>query len=110
MTAALHQRLGGAEGITRLVDDVIAAHLANPLVKTRFEHIKDMAHTKQSVREFLTAGLGSPPTYTGKGMLGAHKSANVSEQEFLAAIDDIVGAMNKNGIDEESKQDILAIL
>jgi hemoglobin len=43
-------------------------------------------------------------------MLGAHKSANVSEQEFLAAIDDIVGAMNKNGIDEESKQDILAIL
>ena len=110
MTTALYQRLGGDQGLARLVDDVIAAHLANPLVKTRFEEIKDMTHTKQLVREFLTAGLGSPPTYTGKGMLGAHQDANVSEQEFLAAINDVVEAMNKNGIDEGSKNDILAIL
>lgn len=110
MTISLHQRLGGEEGIARLVDDVIAAHLANPLVKTRFEEIRDMTHTKQLVSEFFTAGLGSPPTYTGKGMLGAHKGVSVSEQEFQAAINDIVGAMNKNGMDEGSKNDILAIL
>lgn len=110
MTISLYQRLGGDEGIARLVDDVIAAHLANPLVKTRFEEIRDMTHTKQLVSEFFTAGLGSPPTYTGKGMLGAHKGPSVSEQEFQAAINDIVGAMNKNGMDEGSKNDILAIL
>ncbi len=110
MTIALYQRLGGDQGIARLVDDVIAAHLANPLVATRFAQIKNMTHTRQSVREFFTAGLGSPPTYTGKGMLGAHKGDNVSEQEFQAAINDIDGAMNKNGIDEGSKNDILAIL
>ena len=69
-----------------------------------------MTHTKQLVSAFFTAGLGSPPTYTGKGMLGAHKDASVSEQEFQAAINDIVGAMNKNGMDEGSKNDILAIL
>ena len=110
MTISLYQRLGGEEGIARLVDDVVAAHLANPLVKTRFEEIRDMTHTKQLVSAFFTAGLGSPPTYTGKGMLGAHKEASVSEQEFQAAINDIVGAMNKNGMDEGSKNDILAIL
>ena len=33
MTISLYQRLGGDEGI--------AAHLANPLVKTRFEEIRD---------------------------------------------------------------------
>ncbi len=42
MTTSLYQRLGGADGIARLVDDVIAAHLNNPLVKTRFENIKDL--------------------------------------------------------------------
>ena len=110
MTTALYQRLGGDQGIARLVDDVIAAHLANPLVKTRFEEIKDMTHTKQLVREFLTAGLGSPPTYTGKDMLAAHKGMNISEQEYLAVTDDIVGAMNKNGIEEDSKKDVIAIL
>ena len=41
MTTTLYQRLGGAEGMTRLVDDVVAAHLSNPLVKTRFESVKD---------------------------------------------------------------------
>ena len=30
MTATLYQRLGSAEGIARLVDDVIDAHLATP--------------------------------------------------------------------------------
>ena len=110
MTISLYQRLGGDEGIARLVDDVIAAHLANPLVKTRFEEIRDMTHTKQLVSEFFTAGFGSPPTYTGKGMLGAHKGASVSEPEFQAAINDIVRVMDKNGMDEGSKNDILAIL
>ena len=109
-TISLHQRLGGNEGIAHLVDDVIAAHLANPLVTSRFAQIKDMTHTRQLVGEFFAAGLGTPPTYTGKGMLGAHKDANVSEQEFQAAINDIDGAMDKNGIDEGSKNDILAIL
>ena len=110
MTATLYQRLGEAEGIARLVDDVVAAHLVNPLIKTRFEQIKDMAHTKQLVREFFTAGSGGPSSYTGKGMLAAHKGMNISEQEYLAAMDDIVGAMNKNRIDEDSKKDVLAIL
>ena len=110
MVTTLSQRLGGADGMARLVDDVVAEHLLNPLVKTRFEQIKDMAHTKQLVREFFAAGSGGPPTYTGKGMLAAHKGMNISEQEYLAVMDDIVGALNKNGIDEDAKKDVIAIL
>ena len=110
MTTTLYLRLGGAEGIARLVDDVIDAHLANPLIKTRYEQIKDMAHVKQLSREFFTAGSGGPQNYTGKGMVAAHKGMNVSEQEFLAVTDDIVGVMNKNGMDEDTKKDVIAIL
>lgn len=73
MTTPPYQRLNGAEGIARLVDDVIAAHLANPIVKTRFESIKDMEHAKQMAREFFGAGSGGPQAYTGKDMLAAHK-------------------------------------
>jgi hemoglobin len=35
---------------------------------------------------------------------------NISEQEFLVVVDDIFVALNKNGIDEDSKKDVLAIL
>ena len=110
MTTTLYQRLGSAEGISRLVDDVMAAHLCNPLVKPRFENIKDVEHAKQMAREFFGAGSGGPAPYTGKDMLAAHKGMNISEQEFLAATDDIVGAMNKNGIEEDAKKDVIAIL
>ena len=110
MATTLYQRLGEADGIARLVDGVMAAHLVNPLVKTRFENIKDMAHAKRMACEFFCAGAGGPQAYTGKDMLTAHKGMNISEQEYLAVMDDIVGAMNKNGIDEEAKKDVLAIL
>jgi hypothetical protein len=37
MPKTLYDRLGAASGIAKLVDDVVDAHLNNPLVKTRFE-------------------------------------------------------------------------
>jgi hemoglobin len=51
--ATLYQRLGGADGITRVVDDVMVAHLANPIVKTRFENIQDIEHAKRMAFEFF---------------------------------------------------------
>lgn len=110
MTATLYQRLGEAEGIARLVDDVMAAHLANPLVNTRFENIKDMERAKRMAREFFGAGSGGPAPYTGKDMRTAHQGMNISEQEYLAAMDDILSAMDKNQCDEASKNEVIAIL
>jgi hemoglobin len=43
-------------------------------------------------------------------MLTAHKGMNISEQEYLAVMDDIVGAMDKNKLDESTKNDVIAIL
>lgn len=110
MGTTLYQRLGESAGIAHLVDDVIAAHLANPLVKTRFENIKDLEHAKKMAAEFFCAGAGGPQAYTGKDMLAAHKGMNISEQEYLAVMDDIVGAMGKNGLDDGTKNEVVGIL
>lgn len=110
MTYTLYQRLGEAAGIGRLVDDVMAAHLVNPLVKHRFQEIKDMAHAKQMAREFFCAGAGGPQPYTGKDMVSAHKGMNISDEEYQAVTDDILGAMDKHKYDEETKSDVAAIL
>jgi hemoglobin len=40
----------------------------------------------------------------------AHRGMNISEQEYLAAMDDIVGAMDKHALDESTKKDVIAIL
>lgn len=106
----LYQRLGSAEGIAGIVDDVMAAHLANPIIKTRFENIEDIEHAKRMAFEFFCAGTGGPEPYTGKDMLMAHKGMNISEQEYLAVMDDIVEAMTKNAVDDATRNEVVAIL
>jgi hemoglobin len=109
MGTTLYQRLGESAGIARLVDDVIAAHLVNPLVKTRFEN-QDLTRLRKMAAEFFCAGAGGPQAYTGKDMLAAHKGMNISEQEYLAVMDDIVGAMGKNQLDDGTKNEVIGIL
>lgn len=111
MTAiSLYERLGGAKGVARIVDDTFAAHLKNPVVKTRFEIVKDLENVKKMAREFFGAGSGGPETYTGKDMMAAHKGMNISEQEYLAVMDDVVEALSKNKISEDAVKDVIAIL
>ncbi len=110
MTTTLYQQLGGADGIARLVDDLVAAHLSNPLLRVRFETIQDLEHAKKMARQFFSAGAGGPHAYTGRDMRTAHKGMNISEQEYLAAMDDIVGAMEKQRLSENAKKEVIAIL
>jgi hemoglobin len=107
---SLYARLGRKEGIARIVGDVMAAHLANPLVKARFENIGDMEHARRMATEFFCAGSGGPEPYTGRDMLSAHRGMNISEQEYIAVMDDILGALEKNGIDQQTRNDVVAIL
>jgi len=106
----LYARLGRNEGISRIVDDTMAAHLANPLVKARFESIKDMDRARKMAIEFFCAGSGGPEPYTGRDMLATHKGMNISEQEYIAVMDDILGALAKNGIDQPTCNEVVAIL
>jgi hemoglobin len=110
MSASLYDRLGGAAGISALVDDLVAAHLANPAVQARFQNVNDLEHLKKMAREFFCAGSGGPESYTGKDMRTAHRGMNISEQEYLAVMDDIMGALDLHKIDEVTKKDVLAII
>lgn len=110
MSTSLYERLGGSEGIAHIVDDVIDAHLNNPVVQKRFEHSKDINHAKKMAHEFFCAGAGGPEQYSGKDMLSAHAGMNISEQEFMAVVDDIMAALTKHDIDDPTQKDVLFIL
>lgn len=110
MNPSLFERLGGSTGIASIVDDVMARHMANPVVKTRFENIEDTDRAKKMAFDFFAAGSGGPVQYTGLDMRSAHRGMNISEQEYLAVMDDIMGALDKHHIDEATQKDVLAIL
>ena len=110
MTTTLYQRLGGEAGITRLVTDVVANHYRNPLIRSRFEASRTARHWNATSVEFLCAGSGGPQAYSGRDLVSAHKGMNISEQELIAAIDDIVAAMTKNDLDLSVQNEVVAIL
>lgn len=111
--STLYEQLGGAEGIARIVDDIVDAHLINPTIKARFQPYLDqperVAEIKKHNRDFLGAGSGGPETYTGRSMLETHRGMNISEAEYLAVMDDIIGVLEKHGIEESARKEVLAI-
>lgn len=109
-TASLYERLGRHEGITRITRELMKNHLANPLVKTRYENSEDLARVERRAIEFFCAGTGGPESYSGQDMLATHRGMNISEQEFMTVIDDAMDALEKCGIDTPTRNDVLAVL
>ena len=112
-TASLYERLGGTPGINTLVNDIVALHMENPVIRARFrpylETPEKLEITKKHLCAFLEAGCGGKAQYTGRNMVDAHRGMNISEAEYMAATDDILAALRKNRIDDQTQKDILAI-
>jgi hemoglobin len=111
---SLYDRLGGAEGISSIVDDIISTHMANPVISAKFTHLKDnpehLAVFQQNVKDFLGAGTGGPEKYSGKDMLAAHKGLQTTSSEYLSTIDDIMNVLSQHNIDDQTKKDMLFIV
>jgi hemoglobin len=110
MSTTLYDRLGGHDGITRITRELMKNHLANPLVGTRYANSDDLARVERRAVEFFCAGTGGPETYSGQDMLATHRGMNISEQEFIAVIDDAMAALATCGIDGAVRNEVLAIL
>ncbi|GJM64033.1 group 1 truncated hemoglobin [Persicobacter diffluens] len=110
---SLYERLGGIEGITTIVDDIIDLHFANPGIKARYMPLKEnpehFAEVRKHLIHFLAAGSGGPQTYEGGDMVTVHTGMNISKAEYMDVMDDIMAALDKNNISEDAKKDVLAI-
>jgi hemoglobin len=109
----LFERLGGSTGINALVEDVVALHMENPVIRARFRPYLDtpdkLEATKKHLCAFLEAGSGGAAQYSGRSMEDAHRGMNISEAEYMAATDDILTALRQHSIDDRTQNDVLAI-
>jgi hemoglobin len=112
-SSSLFERLGGSAGINALVEDIVAQHMENPVVRARFrpylETPDKLAVTKKHLCAFLEAGSGGSAKYTGRSMQDTHRGMNINETEYMAVTDDILAVLRKHQIDEQTQKDVLAI-
>jgi hemoglobin len=109
---SLFERLGGATRLRVIVNEIVEAHCNNPLIAPRFQKLsaEEMEASKQHAFEFFAAGTGGPIEYTGRDMRTTHGGMNISEQEFMAVIDDVLGVLNGQGLGEREQQEVLFAL
>ena len=114
VSKSLYERLGGAEGIAQAVEAAIEEHMNNPVIGPRFrpyrERPTELEAAKAHLRNFFGMGSGGPETYSGRSMADAHRGMNISETEYMAAIDDILAVLDKHGADDQTRNDVLAIV
>ena len=111
MSETLYKRLGGAEGVVSIANDLVDLHLANPKIQTRFQSPDiDLDKLKRILADFLGSGTGGSEEYTGRDMLTAHKNMNLTEEEYFTAMDDALIALERNSIGQREQEEILFIL
>jgi hemoglobin len=109
MSRTLYERLGGNEGIRAITNEFVDLHLRNPVIGPRFQK-SDVGELKRLAHEFFCAGAGGPQRYSGRDLVEAHAGMNISEQEYLAVMDDVVSAMTKHGVEAAAQNEVIGIL
>jgi hemoglobin len=106
----IYDRVGGYDGFHQIATDILALHHANPILERRYGHSpKTDAELIPLVTELLCSVTGGSETYTGMSMLQAHTGMNVNAEEFVEVLDDILKALQKNGVSKADQDTILGL-
>ncbi|MEO6205619.1 MAG: group 1 truncated hemoglobin [Mycobacteriales bacterium] len=109
-TTPLYERIGGHEGLERIVPTVIALHLENPIVGERFRNAKKaIPELERLAIEFFATGLSGEPSYDGLSMAQAHAGMGISAEDYLAVLDDILAALAQHEVGQQECAELLAI-
>lgn len=102
----LFERVGGADGIDALVVDFYNRVLADPELGPFFEHTDtDKLRTMQ--REFFSAALDGPSTYTGRPIYEAHFGHGIKRRHFAKFVDHLFDTLQAFELSEREVSDII---
>lgn len=105
----LYDRLGGKDGITAVVKDFIANVGADARINTMFAN-SDLAALETKLIDQICEASGGPCKYTGKSMKETHAGMGVTEAHFNALVEDLVKSLDKLGVKDPEKSELLGAL
>jgi hemoglobin len=124
---SLFERLGGQDGITKIVDDFLPRAMQDPRVNWDRQGVRagnvfhhqsvawspspdNVAHLKKHMVEFFALATGGPAHYTGREIQSAHSNMKISNPEFDAAVGDLKASLDKLQIPNAEQKELLSIV
>lgn len=100
---------GGVPGLEALMEDFMAALLADPRTRPFFENVEHDRVKRQLVEQFCVI-LGGDCTYTGRDMRESHEGHVITAADFNALVEVLQGSMDRRGIPFRAQNRLLAKL
>ena len=108
----LYERLGGYDGIAKVVDDFIGRLVADKQFEKFF--IGQSTDSRKKIRnhviEQFCVAAGGPCVYTGRDMKTTHAGLGITEAEWNAGANHLIAALDKYKVDEKSKAEVVAFV
>lgn len=113
MPKALWDKLGGEQGVKKVVDDLVKRAASDPKVDfTRGGKYKldgeEIKHLKKALVDLISSWTGGPFKYDGKNMTEAHKGMRITNEQFDAFAKDFQTALKDHGATAEETKPVMA--
>jgi hemoglobin len=105
----LHERLGGLEAISAVVDSFVARCAGDDRINRKFERT-DVPRLKKMLVDQVCEATGGPCTYTGRSMQETHDGMGVTAGEFDALVEDLVATLDEFDVPKPEQDELLALL
>ena len=104
---SLYERVGGEEGINRLVNSFYAkvlvdGNLADFFNNTPVERLKNMQ------KEFFSVALGGPVDYSGMRLSHAHRGRGIRVEHFKRFVDHLLETLSDFDLTEDERYKIIS--
>lgn len=109
---SLYERLGGYDGITTFVNDLLPRLQADSQLGRFWQYRSDdgIAREKQLLIDYLCANAGGSMYYTGRDMKISHKGMNISESDWAIFMKHAGATMEALQVPQQECEDIAAFV
>jgi truncated hemoglobin YjbI len=110
--STLWKRLGGEDGVRKVVADFVASTAADPKVDfTRGGKYKvDVNMLQTALVEMISGAAGGPLRYTGPDMKEVHKGMHITALEFNRTVEHLKRALKENAVPQDAAQELLRMV
>ncbi|WP_203299140.1 group I truncated hemoglobin [Marinobacter sediminum] len=93
----LYQQLGERAGLAQIVEDLLYLIVDDERINHQFKGV-NVAEFHRHLTDQLCQLSGGPCTYSGRSMRKAHADMAITETQFNALAENLILAMEQNGI------------